>query len=411
MAVKDELYNRMVEEAAAHDAAASASQGEIAATSALPPVVRAIVDKDKLPRMPEVIIEGILLEGHKMLLTGPSKANKTWCLIALAVSVATGGYWIGFRCAKRKVLFIDLETDSRTLQRRISTVAYAKEARVAEVSESLFVWPLRGKSCSLREIVEELFCRYEPGDFGMVVIDPAYMVQDGDENNAKDIREFFAELDRLCVRLGVTVVISHHHSKGAQGLKSAIDRGSGSGVFGRAPDAVVDLTKLVLEPGTLQMAREVNSLAATPDLTGWRMSFTLREFPPKPPLDVWHVFPLHIPDTTELLADCKPDYGGQSEQRRMRQEAEANAKVVELDAVCNRLIGDGDSVTREELENALGWTRPTVNRWLDKSRRFMRTQAEGGGKALVVRMPAGDAPADGESEGGAKGENLCLFGG
>ena len=52
-----------------------------------------------------------------------------------------------------------------------------------------------------------------------------------------------------------------------------------------------------------------------------------------------------------------------------------------------------------------------MNRWLDKSRRFMRTQAEGGGKALVVRMPAGDAPADGESEGGAKGENLCLFGG
>jgi len=411
MAVKDELYNRMVEEAAAFDAAASASQGEIAATCALPPVVRAIVDRDKLPKMPEVIIEGILLEGHKMLLTGPSKANKTWCLIALAISVATGGYWIGFRCTKRKVLFIDLETDSRTLQRRISTVAYAKDASVAEVSENLFVWPLRGKSCSLHEIVEELFERYKPGDFGMVVIDPAYMVQDGDENNAKDIREFFAELDRLCVRLGVTVVISHHHSKGAQGLKSAIDRGSGSGVFGRAPDAVVDLTKLILEPGTLQMAREVNSLAATSDLTGWRMSFTLREFPPKPPLDVWHVFPLHIPDTTDLLADCKPDYGGQSEQRKMRQEAEANAKVVEIDAVCNRLMGDGDSITREELENALGWTRPTVNRWLDKSRRFMRTQAEGGGKAIVVRMPAEDEEADAEPEGGAKGENLSLFGG
>ena len=409
MGVKDE-YMRMGEEAVA-EAAASFVSGDIAATSALPPVVPAIVFADKLPEMPAVIIDGILLEGHKMLLTGPSKANKTWCLINLSIAVATGGYWIGFRCAKRKVLYIDLETDPRTLQKRISRVAYARDAPIAEVADGLSVWPLRGQSCGLAQIVDELFARFEPGSFGMVIIDPAYMVQDGDENNAHDIREFFALLDRLCVGLGCTVVISHHHSKGAQGLKSAIDRGSGSGVFGRAPDAVVDLTRLILEPGTLQMAREVKSLAATDDLSGWRMSFTLREFPPRQPLDVWHVFPLHIPDTTELLADCKPDYGGQSEQRRMRQEAEANAKVVELDAVCSRLIGDGESITREELENALGWTRPTVNRWLDRSRRFMRTQAEGGGKALVVRMPVEDTSADDESEGGEKGENLSLFGG
>lgn len=74
-------------------------------------------------------------------------------------------------------------------------------------------------------------------------------------------------------------------------------------------------------------------------------------------------------------------------------------------------MGDADSITREELENALGWTRPTVNRWLDKSRRFMRTQAEGGGKAIVVRMPVEEGESDAEPEGGAKGENLSLFGG
>ena len=146
----------------------------------------------------------------------------------------------------------------------------------------------------------------------MVIIDPAYMVQDGDENNAKDIREFFAILDEICVRLATTIVISHHHSKGAQGLKSSIDRGSGSGVFGRAPDAVLDLTQLVLEPGTLQMLSEVKSFAATSGLTGWRVSFTLREFAPKDALDVWFKFPLHEPDSTGLLEDCKPNYGGAS---------------------------------------------------------------------------------------------------
>ncbi len=388
MGVKDE-YIRMGEEAAAA-AAASASLGEVAATTALPPVVPAIAEREKLPKMPAVIIDGVLLEGHKMLLTGPSKANKTWILINLAISVATGGYWIDFTCAKRKVLFIDLETDARTLQRRICTVTEAKGANVSEVTENLFVWPLRGKSCNLTQIIDELFARFQPGSFGMVIIDPAYMVQDGDENNAKDIRAFFAELDRLCVHMGCTCVISHHHSKGAQGFKSSIDRGSGSGVFGRAPDAVVDITQLVLEPGTLQMAREVKRLAATDDLTGWRMSFTLREFPRKAPLDVWHVFPLHLPDTTELLAECKPDLGGQSEQRKARQEAEANAKVVELDAACERLMGEGDSILREDLMKILGCTRPTVVERLRRSKRFMPGVPEPGGKAIVVRRPDSD---------------------
>lgn len=406
-AIKDEY----LQEVGAAVGAASAVPGEVAATSALPGFQSAIVVADELPPMPGEIIEGILLEGHKMLLTGPSKAHKTWGLIALAVSLATGGYWMGFRCAKRRVLYVDLETDPRTLQRRISTVTAAKGSNVDDVKAGLSIWPLRGQSCGLAQIRDELFCRCKPGEFGMVIIDPAYMVQDGDENNAKDIREFFAILDEICVRLATTIVISHHHSKGAQGLKSSIDRGSGSGVFGRAPDAVLDLTQLVLEPGTLQMLSEVKSFAATSGLTGWRVSFTLREFAPKDALDVWFKFPLHEPDSTGLLEDCKPNYGGVSEQRKLRQEAENNAKVAELDATCSRLIGDDESITRDELENALGWTRPTVNRWLDKSRRFMRTQAEGGGKAIVVRMPTEGVPVEADSEGGAKGENPSLFGG
>ena len=376
------------------EAAAKVGAEEVTATqgSGLPPFESAIVLADELPKMPDEIIEDVLLETHKMLLTGPSKANKTWGLIALAESVATGGCWLSFRCAKRRVLYVDFETDARTLQKRISTVAYAKGADLDELRGNLDVWPLRGKPCGLAEIASELLARCKPGDFGMIVLDPAYMIQDGDENNARDIREFFAKLDLLCVGLGCTVVISHHHSKGAQGLKSAIDRSSGSGVFGRAPDAVLDMTELVLEPGTLQMAREVKSLAASSRLTGWRVSFTLREFAPMPPLDVWFVFPLHVVDDTGLLEDCKPNFGGVSEARKLRAEAEGLGKVSSLDAVCERLAAQGEGFAyRDEVAAALGWSVSTVNRWLERSKRFMRTVPEPGGKCRIVRRPgAGD---------------------
>ena len=388
MGVKDE-YMRLGEEAEAA-ASASAFPGEVAATltADLPPFEDAIAVKEELPPMPPVIIEGVLLEGHKMLFTGPSKANKTWGLIALAVSVATGGFWIGMACARRKVLYIDLETDKRTLQRRIAEVTAAKGAPSADVKTNLSVWPLRGKSCGLTRIVDELIARCEPGEYGVIVIDPAYMIQDGDENNARDIREFFSELDRLCVALGCTVVMSHHHSKGAQGLKSSIDRGSGSGVFGRAPDAVVDLTELVLEPGTLPAAREVVTLAATPALTGWRMSFTLREFAPKPPIDVWFAWPLHVEDMTGLLETCKPNYGGLSEARRQRAEQDNADKLAKLEAACERVIGAGDSCLREDIERELVWSASTVKRWVDKSDKFDRIGAAGSGKSKIVRRSA-----------------------
>lgn len=399
-ALKDEY----LQEVGAAVGAASVVPGDVAATSALPGFQSAIVVADELPPMPDEIIEGILLEGHKMLLTGPSKAHKTWGLIALAVSLVTGGYWMGFRCAKRRVLYIDLETDPRTLQRRISTVTAAKGSNVDDVKAGLSIWPLRGQSCGLAQIRDELLRRCKPGDFGMVIIDPAYMVQDGDENNAKDIREFFAILDEICVRLSTTIAISHHHSKGAQGLKSSIDRGSGSGVFGRAPDAVLDLTQLVLEPGTLQMLSEVKSFAATSGLTGWRVSFTLREFAPKDALDVWFKFPLHEPDSTGLLEDCKPNYGGVSEQRKLRNEAENLGKVALVDAVCERLLAGCEFVYRDEVQRALGWSAPTVNRWLDQSRRFMRESTNGAGKTKVMRRPAECGDGAGDDGEAAQGE-------
>lgn len=370
----------------AAEACARVDGGAEAAGAArtMPPFARAIVVPEELPEMPAAIIDGILLETHKMLLTGPSKSHKTWGLIALAISVAAGGRWMGFQCAERKVLYLDFETDARTLQKRISTVAYAKGADVGKIRGNLTVWPLRGTSFSLEQIVEELLARCGKGEYGMVVIDPAYMVQDGDENNARDIREFFARLDRICVGLECAVVISHHHSKGAQGMKSAIDRSSGSGVFGRAPDAVLDMTGLVLDAGTLEMASKINSIAACRHPSAWRVSFTLREFEPRPPMDVWFLFPLHVVDSTGLLADCKPNYGGLTEARRQQLEADGRGKVAAVDAACERLIAGRESFPRDDLARELSWSVNTVKDWLRQSKRF-EGYWPGFGKSLVRR--------------------------
>jgi len=45
------------------------------------------------PAPPPQIIEGILHQGCKMILGGTSKSNKSWCLLDLALSVASGSPW------------------------------------------------------------------------------------------------------------------------------------------------------------------------------------------------------------------------------------------------------------------------------------------------------------------------------
>jgi hypothetical protein len=38
-----------------------------------------------------------------MILGGTSKSNKSWCLLDLALSVASGEKWWGRRCVKKRV--------------------------------------------------------------------------------------------------------------------------------------------------------------------------------------------------------------------------------------------------------------------------------------------------------------------
>ena len=80
-----------------------------------------------------------------------------------------------------------------------------------------------------------------------IIIDPIYKVITGDENSADQMANFCNQFDKVCTELGAAVIYCHHHSKGSQGGKRSMDRASGSGVFARDPDAILDLIELDVE--------------------------------------------------------------------------------------------------------------------------------------------------------------------
>jgi RecA-family ATPase len=63
----------------------------------------------KLVQPPPQIVDGILHQGCKLVLSGTSKSNKSWCLLDLAISVASGQEWWGRRCIRTPVVYLNFE--------------------------------------------------------------------------------------------------------------------------------------------------------------------------------------------------------------------------------------------------------------------------------------------------------------
>ncbi len=311
---------------------------------------------DNLPPLKPALIDGLLRVGHKMLVSGPSKAGKSFALIALCIAFAEGLTWLDFKCRQSKVMYVNLELDGDSCINRFNDIYNALDVEPKHAG-NIDVWNLRGKAEPMGKLLPKLVRRCLKRKVEVVLIDPIYKISVGDENNAGDMAAFANLFDALCDQAGVSVIYCHHHSKGFQGGKRSIDRASGSGVFGRDPDAILDLVELEADSGMSwkrtqdkicraceqavadsgggaawtelpQTGREIAANAeqnaydmlsmeagaklheAIEDiresqeaLTAWRIEGTLREFPHFKPVNAWFDWPLHVIDTQ--LSECK----------------------------------------------------------------------------------------------------------
>lgn len=262
---------------------------------------------DEMPPLAPPLIEGVLRQGHKMLLAGPSKAGKSFALINLAISIAEGSEWMGMQCAKGRVLYINLELDRASCLHRFRDV-YEARGMAPENLQNIEIWNLRGKSVPMDQLVRPLIRRAKSGDEPLLalILDPIYKVITGDENSASDMAAFTNQFDKICRDVQCSTIYCHHHSKGSQGKKRSADRASGSGVFARDPDALIDMIELFADDDMKASEKAVLGTDIDPDsLTAWRIEMTLREFPSRKPQDVWFSWPLHHPDAGKLLEDAE----------------------------------------------------------------------------------------------------------
>lgn len=385
---------------------------------------------DHLPELSPPLIQNVLRMGHKLLLAGPSKAGKSFALIELCIAIAEGRKWLEWPCKKGKVLYVNLELDRASCLHRFKDVYQALNLKPENLA-NIDIWNLRGKSVPMDKLAPKLIRRAAKKDYIAVVIDPIYKVITGDENSADQMATFCNQFDKICTELGTAVIYCHHHSKGSQGGKRAMDRASGSGVFARDPDALLDLIELELNDNILTQERNkaackaieryLNSNAvnwekdasqddllskramqelaeihlsraqykdlqkvidaaeqSVDQLTAWRIDGTLREFPKFQPVNLWFDYPVHQIDPTGALKDIDPEGDAppwkKNFSKKKTPEERKEEKRQELE-IAFEACSIESRITIQSLSEFLGVSEKTTRRrvqehggfWIDNS--------------------------------------------
>lgn len=208
----------------------------------LPPIrsVRNLVAADNLAE-PRLLVHGLLHQGTKAILGGSSKTGKTWLLMDLAISVASGTPFLSWPTTAGRVLFVNMEIQEAFLRQRFQTMF---SARTMQAVDGLDVLTLRGEETSASDLLRVLENQLRGGGYSLVIIDPIYKLMIGrSEVGSTGVGVLCSQIERLVVSTGAAVIYAHHYPKGFQASKRPLDRLSGSGVFGRDADTVLTLTE------------------------------------------------------------------------------------------------------------------------------------------------------------------------
>ena len=378
-------------------------------------------DYGQVPDEIPLVADGLIFAGDKVMFASASKAGKSYAAIELAVAIAEGAEWLGRRCAKGKVLYVNLELKPAKRQERMRMVYDAMGCGHANASNIEFM-DLRGRAVTLDTLARSIIRRASKRGYKAVIIDPLYKVMEGEENDQAAVKRFCLNLDHLTDVLGAAVFFVHHYSKGDQWGKSSIDRASGSGVFARDADALMNVTELELDaaqrrqredmhvgdacrafleahvPGWRDKADEDAVLAggdklvaecrrilaptglvgemleavyasrrAAAEEKAFRIEGTFRELPAQT-VDVWFSRPLHTVDSTGILGDIRPegnDWGGRGRDRRKTTpEQRRKRRSKEIEEAFDAVHSEGEPTTVSEVAEFMGASEKTVKRHL-----------------------------------------------
>ena len=170
----------------------------------------------------DYLIEDTLVAKQPCIVAGPKKALKTSLLIALGVALATGERFLGRMAVNRpcKVIVLSGESGLATLQetaRRICKSMGVELPAIDNLHWSDFLPTFNNPQHldALERLIQETGCE-------VLIVDPAYLCMPGtDAANLFIQGTLLRQVNDICQRHGVGLILAHHTRKRGKGRNNA----------------------------------------------------------------------------------------------------------------------------------------------------------------------------------------------
>ena len=160
---------------------------------------------DKEQKQNRFLIEKIL-PSKLNVMSGQPGAGKSWVMLEIAKSVATGEKLFGkYEATQGSVLIIDGESGEQELKKRMQQMSFSRNLPIYIISE-------QGIKIDDPSTLKFIHSKTQELNIKLVVFDPLSAMHSKTENNAEDMQVVMESMASLTNK-GVTVLFLHHHRK------------------------------------------------------------------------------------------------------------------------------------------------------------------------------------------------------
>jgi hypothetical protein len=164
-------------------------------------------------------IEGLLrAKGGRMSITGQAKMKKSFLAMDMALRIAAGDDWFGFKTKQGKVLYVNLEISGEKFQERIQDIQSILQYD-SPVLNSFKEITILNRNLALDECIANIQtildqCRANGFVVDTIFLDPRARSVSGSENEELVIKRFCDNVDKLLTaNQGLSTVIITHMDK------------------------------------------------------------------------------------------------------------------------------------------------------------------------------------------------------